>query len=393
VTGSFTGGELLELTAGLIEAPQDDVAWATAFAALLRCVPADRAALLCLAPDNERHAVTLVLLEGADESFAKHYQDHYVRTELLLPSGAIEQLRSAQGCLFSEQLIGDAGQRSGELHGGLLEPLGDFSHAILAIRDLDNGAQLHFALLRQRGSAYQHRDRKICDQFLRVARAALRQRRLLQRLEQERAIGVGFAENTGDAVFALDADCGVSYLNAAAHSWLEHEAVISLQAGRLQFRHAKDSAWLRRETAALLPKDARNGGDSLRYRHIQADGHAVRLYAVLSRLPILPPLGLAQSTPRVALYLRCVEEALPQLRQQDLASLFGFTVTESRVVNALLLGITVEQMAQQWGIRSDTVRGHLKRVLAKTSCSRQQELIQVITKALPHLILMNDSHD
>ena len=72
------------------------------------------------------------------------------------------------------------------------------------------------------------------------------------------------------------------------------------------------------------------------------------------------------------------------------AELFGLTTSEARVLNALLVGISVEQMAAAWGIRSDTVRGHLKRMLSKTGCSRQQDLVQLATKALPHLALIND---
>lgn len=61
------------------------------------------------------------------------------------------------------------------------------------------------------------------------------------------------------------------------------------------------------------------------------------------------------------------------------------------MLNALLMGISAEQIAELLCIRSDTVRGQIKRMLAKTGCSRQQELLQFAAKALPNLPLINDS--
>lgn len=393
MTQAISGQTLHTLTAGIIDTPQDDQAWEAAFRALQSAVPAQFAALLCVNPADPRFDGALSLLAGAEASLATRYVAACASLNPHRPRSTSDRLRSVQGCLHTSEVMSDAQRQAVSFHHREIASLGDLENGLWAIQDLGGGAQLHFVLMRGREPHFSAQEREFCDLFLRTACSALRQRLLLQQLERERAIGIGLAENSGDAVFVLDRDCRPGYMNAAAHNWLEHAAVVVLHGGQLQFQHAADSHWLRTETASLLPSDATNGGDSLRYRRIDAGDRITRLYAVLSRLPILPSLAARRSAPRVALYLRCVEEALPQLRPQDLAALFGFTPTESRVVSALLLGITAEQMATQWGIRSDTVRGHLKRVLAKTHCSRQQELIQIISTALPHLILMNDSTD
>jgi DNA-binding CsgD family transcriptional regulator len=69
----------------------------------------------------------------------------------------------------------------------------------------------------------------------------------------------------------------------------------------------------------------------------------------------------------------------------QLKDMFGFTAAETRVANALLGGQSVEDIARATDIRRDTVRGHVKRMLAKTGTRRQSDLQKILVKALPNL--------
>ncbi len=384
--------ELLKIAAPILASPADDEAWSAAFNALLHAVPAQIGALLQLPAKHLTQVDAVAAFAGIEAGRVAAYREAYPASRNEQNCATVKALRQSEVCLPTEHLPGLEKAGASRLRSEIVRAHDSGLRGIAAVRELSDG-QLHFAMLRHAGQTFAERERTLCDAFLVIAASMIEQRMLVRRLERERTIGYSLAENAGDAVFVLDAQRHIEYLNSAAHNWLEHEAVVILHAERLQFHGAADARWLREEVAALLPSNAQNGGDSLRYRRIQATEHAAGIFAVLSRLPILPAARWSPSRPRVALYLRCVEEALPQLSQKDLADLFGLTATESRVVNALLMGITVEQMAQQWSIRSDTVRSHLKRILIKTDCSRQQELIQVVTKAMPYLILMNDSVD
>ena len=58
-----------------------------------------------------------------------------------------------------------------------------------------------------------------------------------------------------------------------------------------------------------------------------------------------------------------------------LGQLYGLTLAEARLVEALLTGDTLQEYADRQGIRVNTARVYMKHVLAKTGTRRQAELI------------------
>jgi len=88
----------------------------------------------------------------------------------------------------------------------------------------------------------------------------------------------------------------------------------------------------------------------------------VRCFAVLALTPITrpqaPPLELVQS-------------------------LFDLTPAEARVARSLASGKTAEAIATEGGVSLNTVRTHLRGVLEKTGCTRQAEVIALLSGILP----------
>lgn len=388
-----TARSVLDLAEPILSAPDDDAAWQAAFRNLLERLSCDFAGLMTRPTPNDTAQAPLALLAGMDAKQAEVYVRDFQAIDPFQQPTAAAALRGARAPLFCEQVVPTRELLDSAFYNEFLRQWGPLQHGISAIIAGRDGSELHMGLMRHRGAPFDESERQVCDLFLRLASPALAQRNLIKRLEEERAAGLGVFESSGDGLFVLDAERRLHSLNAAGHGWLEREAVVFLQGGRLQFRHPADTDWLRRESQALLPERPGPVADYLRYRRIDCGGHEARLFAVLSRLPTLPSLSGYRPPARVVLYLRCVEESIPQLGDRDLEQLFGLTPTEVRVTNALLLGFTVEQMAQLWGIRGDTVRAHLKRLLAKTGCARQSQLVQMLSKALPHLSLMNGYHE
>jgi DNA-binding CsgD family transcriptional regulator/PAS domain-containing protein len=60
-------------------------------------------------------------------------------------------------------------------------------------------------------------------------------------------------------------------------------------------------------------------------------------------------------------------------------SLFDLTPTEARVARSLASGKTVEDIASDGGVSLNTVRTHVRGVLAKTGCGRQVEVVALLT--------------
>jgi DNA-binding CsgD family transcriptional regulator len=95
----------------------------------------------------------------------------------------------------------------------------------------------------------------------------------------------------------------------------------------------------------------------------------------LKVLPLpLPAMPLAGSWPLAAIFIGepgDMARGLTELLRQ----LYGLTAAETRLVEALLKGDSLKEYAESVGVSFDTVRTHMKHVLAKTGTSRQAELI------------------
>jgi DNA-binding CsgD family transcriptional regulator len=67
--------------------------------------------------------------------------------------------------------------------------------------------------------------------------------------------------------------------------------------------------------------------------------------------------------------------ATPDLDLRPVASLYGLTRAESRLLEALLSGETIGSHARNGGITLNTVKGHLSQLFRKTQTCRQSELV------------------
>src|SRR5262245_19670130 len=70
-------------------------------------------------------------------------------------------------------------------------------------------------------------------------------------------------------------------------------------------------------------------------------------------------------------------------RAQAVATTFGLTPAETRVLRRMLTGSTVAETAADLGIAPTTARTHLDSVFAKTGVSRQSELIRLAAQIAP----------
>lgn len=63
-----------------------------------------------------------------------------------------------------------------------------------------------------------------------------------------------------------------------------------------------------------------------------------------------------------------------------LRDLFGLTLAESRVAICLHNGLSVNDAAEQSGVRTSTVRDQLSSIFSKTRTSRQSELVSILSR-------------
>jgi DNA-binding CsgD family transcriptional regulator len=73
-----------------------------------------------------------------------------------------------------------------------------------------------------------------------------------------------------------------------------------------------------------------------------------------------------------------------------LATAFGLTGAEARVLSALLEGLSLADTAARFQISVNTVRWHLKRLFEKTSTKRQGDLIRLASSSIPQVRVARD---
>jgi len=74
---------------------------------------------------------------------------------------------------------------------------------------------------------------------------------------------------------------------------------------------------------------------------------------------------------------------VPPLPGEAFAKLYGLTGSELRVLLAMAPGLSVKEAAEVLGIGATTAKTHLQNIYAKTSTSKQTELMQLFMSSAP----------
>jgi DNA-binding CsgD family transcriptional regulator len=376
---------LLGAIAPLHEAPQDVGAWNYALGALAKVIPCEQGALIerLGAPTS----MDLGLAIGIDDRFLGEYRREYHRIDPFASDAVVSRLHDLGRAALSGEVMRDIDLQRSPYYSQFLSRYGDLFHGVGG----SFPAHAHVWLLRPRGHAFDETDRRHMDVFFAHARAALRQRRWLARMERERDAALAWMDCSIDATFVMDAQGGLLIANLMAERVLRSGDLIALRNGRVRPAKATDPDWLSPMLADLVAESRARGTDATRCLALPRRANGSPLHAVLTTLPDTPGRA-ADHSPRIALVIRDLRQSLPQFDADQLKDLFGFTVAESRVANALLAGQTVEDIATAAQVRRDTVRAHVKRMLAKTGTRRQSDLQKLLVKAIPNLRSLQASH-
>jgi DNA-binding CsgD family transcriptional regulator len=91
--------------------------------------------------------------------------------------------------------------------------------------------------------------------------------------------------------------------------------------------------------------------------------------------------GHGGHAPAAIVFLRCPERSEAAGGTENLRQIFGLTSAEAAIAAALASGHSVETIASRNAVSLNTVRVHLKAVMAKTGTHRQAELVSLIFRS------------
>lgn len=370
---------LLGALAPLHEAPQDPGAWNRALVALRSAIPCEQGALIERTGDVDHPSLGLVA--GTDPRFLAEYEREFHRIDPFASEAVVSRLHELGRATLSGEVLRDTDLQGSAYYHHFLSRFGDLFHGVGGALALGDQGSAQIWLLRPRGRAFEEGDRARMDVFFAHARVALRQRRWLMQVERERDAALACLDCWNDPTFVLDARGGVVIANMMAEKLLHAGDVLAVRQGRLVSARGGEPDWLASALRDVIASARARGGQATHCLTLPGRAEPGPWHAVLTCLPAGADRGQAQ----VALVVRDLQQAVPRFSIEQLHDLFGFTAAESRVANALLAGETVEDIASRSQVRCDTVRAHVKRMLAKTGSRRQSDLQKRLVKALPNL--------
>ena len=170
--------------------------------------------------------------------------------------------------------------------------------------------------------------------------------------------------------------CGhVLEMNGRAKDILSRTDVLKISARRLVGSSARDTAKLRN----MIRRTQGGVGDRC------CDGTAVvrigsasmrRPLAVLA-MPWPEAVGVGGAGP-ASVVLLFDSESQPDVQRDVLSLLYQLTPAETRLVEALVLGDTLDDAAVSFGISKQTARKQLSNIYQKTDTHRQSELVALV---------------
>jgi DNA-binding CsgD family transcriptional regulator len=197
-------------------------------------------------------------------------------------------------------------------------------------------------------------------------------------LRRQLATFTGHLERFPYAFLLVDARRRVLYSSAAARELMAQRDGLAIDQGNVAATSVKSQQSFHQAVTEL----ASDCNSSIRRLEIRRPSgrKAYRLILMPIEGSRTMPLGVA--VPAVSiLVIDAHSSARPD--PEVLRELFSFTPAEARVSTGLVMGQSAEEIAAETKTSVQTIRTHIKRILAKTSTARQGELISSILRTVP----------
>ena len=188
-------------------------------------------------------------------------------------------------------------------------------------------------------------------------------------------------------VLLLDAEGRVVQANLSAERMVQLDDGLHLVDGRLRAEGDPDEALQEGIDEAL---DAASRGDFDHVAQATVPSRAGRRAFQLSLLPLFAPRPGHAAPDAVAAVLFGSPDAVSHASLDALGAVYGLTPAESGIVQGLVEGRTIEEIAALRKVKTLTVRGQLKQIFVKTGVSRQVDLIRLVLTGVSPLSSPSD---
>jgi DNA-binding CsgD family transcriptional regulator/PAS domain-containing protein len=309
----------------------------------------------------QTHSDRLVRVDGAyglSPDLLSKYEQYFWQKDVWQ---RIYETNQFDAAVSSDDLISTCEFKETEIFRDLLRQEVPLTRCAGFISDLGQGERLVFGT--QRTESMGEFEPEMLNSLNRLADPLTRMFQARRRLAaQRRNMAQVVLDDQIDAVLVVDPQGAPQFANASALRMIATSTLISLRAGRVSSPEAFITASLRKLVSSACK--GHGGGD------LSFPPHLSGYVGTVEPLPDAnPPLAC----------IRLRDEKLWASSRADQArSLHGLTAAESQLAEALLLGLTPTDIAEQRNVSMPTVRTQLRSLFAKTGVTGQAELVKLL---------------
>lgn len=252
-----------------------------------------------------------------------------------------------------------------------------FGDAIAMFNRMDPNVVFSAGFVRQAGTDhFVIEDREVLDAARPDLEQAVRSSWQLRRMFLCNQVRNPFVDKLPLAVFLVTEDLAVLECNHGAEELLARQGPLMVKDGQLTHADRATDEKIRRRLSDLARNAAPREAEPRRTANsdvIASNGespHNIYVIPVPSDFEVVFHVVVTDLS----------YAADRDLLKRTLAALFGLTGAEAGVATAVFEGCRTQQIAQQRGVKPETVRGQIKSILEKARCSSRVELVRRISQ-------------
>ena len=233
----------------------------------------------------------------------------------------------------------------------------------------------------ERGGVFSKKEVNLLKVLIPHIRRAYTISNQLHQSQLQQSITESALNNLSVAVILVDKHGKPLLINQKAENLLMGSDVLTVKGGELTATNVK----IQHKLLELIKKASQR-------ELVRAGGLKIAREPDQSELTLLITPIYALNTPLAdytsepaAMILISESEQNIRLPSEVLSSLYGLTRAEIRLVEELVQGITLEQIAEKYQISKHTLRVQIKSVFRKTGVNRQLDLVKLVLTELGHI--------
>lgn len=369
------GPALLDaLIAAIYDGILEPVPWRTALDKMRAAMSAAHVTLMLRPPSSESRGV-MVNSGVVDDEATESYETHFFAIDPFvgLPDGEVTS---------AEELLGAERWKESVMYRDYLKPL-SIRHLLGADIYTEEGIECRLRVTRPPGGkAFSKAEKTLVRVLLPHLRRAIRLHAKLDYLECERQVFSGAMNRLLLGMISYSQDGQILETNKEAERILAEKDGIKLTVKGIRADNRGENQELQR-----LLQEAIAGGRT------DAEPTVVEAMSITrqfdrSKLGIVVrtiPMGQwSESTqrPAASLFLRDPDFNSAQPLQDVVRRIFNLTRMEAALAVLLAKGYTLDESAEELGVRRNTARTHLRSIFGKTGVTRQTMLVRMLLKSV-----------